>query len=337
MRTLSATTKRRLLVALLGAIALFFVGCAEQAPQDFLEPVGEVAKDQDSLWDITFGIAAVVFVIVQGLLIYAIVRFRAKPGREAAQFHGNTKVEVLLTVIPALILAGLAVPTVRTVFDLSVEREDSLQITVIARQFWWEYQYEDEEIITANELHIPTGRPVYLKLMGEDVIHSYWIPALGGKQDVVPGRINFLTYQTNEEGRFQGQCTEYCGLSHANMRIVAYAHSPDEFDQWVEDQQAEAADPTDSLAQQGQDVFMEGECINCHAIAGTDAQARTGPDLTHFGSRETFAGAMFTNTDENLAAWLNDPPGVKPGAKMPDYGLTSDEIDALVAYLQSLE
>ncbi|MGH2805746.1 MAG: cytochrome c oxidase subunit II [Actinomycetota bacterium] len=337
MSTLPVTTKRRLLIALLGVVALFLVGCAADAPQDVLKPEGPISRDQDSLWDITFGIAVVVFVIVQGLLVYAIVRFRARPGREAAQFHGNTKVEVLLTVVPALILAGLAVPTVRTIFDLSGEREGSLRVTVIARQFWWEYQYEDEEVFTANELHIPVGRPVYLKLMGEDVIHSYWIPALGGKQDVVPGRINYLTYQADKEGVYRGQCTEYCGLSHANMRIVAYAQSPEEFDQWVEDQQAEAESPTDSLAQQGEDIFLEGECINCHAIAGTDAQARTAPDLTHFASRDTFAGAMFRNTDENLAAWLDDPPAVKPGAKMPDYGLTADEIDALVAYLQSLE
>lgn len=336
MRNLSATTKRLVVAALAGA-ALVMSGCAEDAPQDYLEPVGPIAKEADKLWDITFAIAAVVFVIVQGLLVYAIVRFRARPGREAAQFHGNTKVEVVLTVIPALILAGLAVPTVQTIFDLSVEQKGSLQVTVIARQFWWEYQYEDSEVFTANELHIPVGQPVYLTLKGEDVIHSFWVPKLAGKQDVVPGRVNHLRLEADKPGVYQGQCTEYCGLSHANMRLVVYADSREDFDQWVLDQQQPAEDPVDSLAQQGQEVFLDGACINCHAIEGTDAQARLGPDLTHFASRGTFAGALFENNERNLAAWLRDPPAVKPGAKMPDYGLSSEEIDQLVAYLMSLE
>ena len=336
MRNLSATTKR-LVVAALAGIFLVMTGCAENAPQDYLEPVGPIAEEADRLWNITFTIAAVVFVIVQALLIYAIVRFRAKPGREAAQFHGNTKVEVVLTVIPALILAGLAVPTVQSIFDLAEEQEGSLQVRVVARQFWWEYQYEDEAIFTANELHIPTDQPVFLTLEGDDVIHSFWVPKLAGKQDVVPGRINTLRLEADEPGVYKGQCTEYCGLSHANMRLVVYADTREDFDQWVRDQQQPAADPTDSLAQQGQELFLEGSCINCHAIEGTDAQARLGPDLTHFASRDTFAGALFETNEQNLAAWLENPPGVKPGAKMPDYGLSSEEIDQLVAYLMSLE
>jgi cytochrome c oxidase subunit 2 len=317
--------------------------CAGDAPQDYINhPIGPSAVEADKLWNITFAIAAVIFVIVQGLLIYAIVRFRARPGREAAQFHGNTKVEVILTVIPALILAGLAVPTVRTIFTLAVEQEGALQVTVTAKQFWWQYEYEDLDVTTANELHIPVDRPVYLTLKGEDVIHSFWVPRLAGKQDVVPGRTNNLTIEAPRPGTFLGQCTEYCGLSHANMRLRVIAQEQSDFQQWVSEQQQPAGEAADSLAQEGEELFLEGQfpggqCINCHAIQGTDAQATTAPDLTHFASRDTFAGAMFERTDENLRRWLADPPAVKPGALMPDYGLTSDEIDALVAYLQSLE
>lgn len=337
MRT-PAGWRKRAFVALAGTFALLATACAGKAPQDYINnQAGPVARDADRLWDITFLIAAVIFFVVEGLLVFAIVKFRARPGREAAQFHGNTKVEVLLTAVPALILAGLAVPTVRGIFEVAEVPDNALNVTVTARQFWWDYEYTDEDLFTANELHIPTDRPVYLTLLGDDVIHSFWVPLLGGKQDVVPGRENYMTIQADEPGVYRGQCTEYCGLSHANMRIRVIAHEPDDFEAWVSDQQAEAASPTDSLAAEGEDLFLEGECINCHAVQGTDAQARVGPDLTHFGSRETFAGALFDTNEENLRAWLADPPAVKPGAKMPDYGLTSDEIDALVAYLMSLE
>ncbi len=337
MRT-PASWRKRAFVALAGMLTLLASACASNAPQDYINnQAGPVARDADRLWDITFAIAAAIFFIVEGLLIYAIVKFRARPGREAKQFHGNTKVEVLLTAVPALILAGLAVPTVRGIFDVAEVPRDALNVTVTARQFWWQYEYQDEGVFTANELHIPTERPVYLTLLGDDVIHSFWVPLLGGKQDVVPGRENYMTIEADKPGVYRGQCTEYCGLSHANMRLRVIAHTPEDFEAWVSDQQEDAAEPTDSLATEGEDLFMNGECINCHAVQGTDAQSRVGPDLTHFASRDTFAGALFDTDEENLRAWLADPPAVKPGAKMPDYGLASDEIDALVAYLLSLE
>ena len=325
-------------VALAGVLVLLASSCTGSAPQDYINyQEGPIARRADQLWDITFAIAVAIFFIVELLLIYAIVRFRARPGREAAQFHGNTKVEIVLTAVPALILAGLAVPTVSTIIDLSGRPDGALDVTVTARQFWLEYEYEDAGVITANELHIPIDQPVYLTLEGDDVIHSFWVPRLAGKQDVVPGRTNNMVIEADEPGSYRGQCTEYCGLSHANMRLRVIAHTESGFDQWLSDQQEEALSPTDSLAAEGEQLFMDGECINCHAIQGTDAQARTGPDLTHFASRETFAGALFQTNEKNLRDWLEDPPGVKPGAKMPDYGLAPDEIDALVAYLLSLE
>ena len=335
----NARARRRLLwVGAFLLFALIGTGCvtSDVGPQDFMTPEGPVARRADSLWNVTFAIAVIVFVIVQGLLVYAIVKFRHRPGRQAAQFHGNTKLEVVLTLIPALILAGLAIPTVKAIADLSEKPENALNITVTAKQFWWQYEYTDHGVITANEMHVPTGQYVYLTLEGADVIHSFWIPKLTGTQDVVPGRTNHMQFRADEPGEYYGQCKEYCGLSHANMRLRVIAHPPEEFEQWIADQQEEAQDPTDSLAREGQEIFMS-TCTNCHAIAGTDAQATTAPDLTHFASRGTFAGAMFENNTENLKAWIRDPVAVKPGSLMPDYGLTEEQIDAVVAYLQTLE
>lgn len=330
--------RRRAFVALVGLLTLVGTACASDAPQDYITGQnGPDAKRADELWDITFAIAVAIFFIVELLLIFTIVRFRARPGREAKQFHGNTKVEVILTVIPALILAALAVPTVQTIFDLSKRPDGALDVKVTARQFWWEYEYKDSGVITANEMYIPVDTPVYLTLQGEDVIHSFWVPKLAGKQDVVPGRTNQLTIQADDPGTYWGQCTEYCGLSHANMRLRVIATPQAEFEQWLSEQAQPAAPATDPVAAEGEKLFLQGQCINCHAVEGTDAQSRAGPDLTHFASRKTFAGALFENNTENLRAWLDDPPAVKPGAQMPDYGLSSEEIDALIAYLQSLE
>ncbi|HVF54273.1 MAG TPA: cytochrome c oxidase subunit II [Actinomycetota bacterium] len=326
---------RPLVILLVALCAVALAGCESSAPQDFLNhPEGPIARKQDGLWDLVFAVAVAIFVIVESLLVYTVVRFRQKPGRQAAQFHGNTKVEIILTLVPSLILAAIAVPTVKTIFELAEEPPGAMQVTVTARQFWWEYRYEDQQVVTANELHIPVDTPIRLRLEGADVIHSFWVPRLAGKQDVVPGRINFLTIEADDPGEYLGQCTEFCGASHANMRLRVYAHEQKDFDRWLADQQK----PADvDLASRGADLFMNGTCVNCHAIGGTDAAARTGPDLTHFASRNTFAGAMFDTNRENLVSWLADPPAMKPGSLMPDYGLSNEEIDALVEFLLSLE
>lgn len=337
MRPSDLRLRRALLGAALLALLFLFPACASDAPQDFLNnQAGPNAKKADQLWDVTFLIASVIFVIVEGLLVYALIRFRHKPGREAADFHGNTRLEVVLTLVPAVILAGLAIPTLKTIFDIAREQKGAIEITVTARQFWWQYEYEDFGFATANELHIPTGAPVHLNFRGVDVIHSYWIPRLTGAQDVVPNRDNELTFSADEPGRYMGQCKEFCGLSHANMRLLVFAHEPKDFETWVLQQQSPARPASTDVAA-GEKLFLEGECVNCHAIQGTDAAATTAPDLTHFASRETFGGATFELTEENLATWLRDPPAMKPGALMPDYGLSEQQISQLVAYLMSLE
>ena len=330
--------KRACLGAAVAALAIVLSGCASNAPQDFITyQEGDVAKQADEIWDITFAIAVAIFFIVEGLLVYALIRYRHKPGRQPQDFHGNTRLEVVLTLVPALILAGLAVPTIRTIFSLGTEPTNALQVTVTARQFWWEYEYPDFGVITANELHIPEDQPVFITLKGADVIHSFWVPRLGGTQDVVPGRDNTMYIEADDPGkRYLGQCKEFCGLSHANMRLIVFTHTKEEFESWAEEQAADRVAPTGEAAQ-GEQVFLETGCVNCHAIRGTEAAGRTAPDLTHFGSRETFAGAIFDNNEANLTDWLRDPPAVKPGSLMPDYGLTDEQIQQLVAYLMSLK
>jgi cytochrome c oxidase subunit II len=314
-------------------------------------PGGPYAEEADKLWDIVFPIAAGIFIVVEAFLVFAIVRFRHRPGREAAQFHGNTKVEVALTAIPALILAGIAVPTVQTIFDFAREPTNALNVRVTAHQFWWEFRYPDLGIVTANEMYVPVDEPVRVQIVGgetdlvdgsAEVIHSFWPARLAGKQDVIPGRENLITFEASEEDRYIGLCTEFCGLSHANMRFVVVAVDRPEFEQWIDDLKAEA--PEDPSVAEGRDLFETGAenmaqpCASCHSVdATTIDQAFPGPNLDGFASRERFAAETFPNDDESLSAWLAGPADVKPGAKMPDLNLNQEQINALIAYLRTLE
>ncbi len=333
----NAFTSRR--VRSLGGAALLLVltACAENAPMDTMEPAGPVSRRILNLSEPVFLIAGVFLVLVPALVLYCVVKFRDKPGPEPEQVHGNTKLEVGWTLIPALILFAIAIPTIKTIFDLSKKPVDALNITVIGHQYWWEYRYDDLGITTANELNIPAGVPVELDLESVDVIHSYWIPPLAGKTDVIPGRTNHMSFEADEPGTYLGQCTEFCGLSHANMRATAVAHTPADFNTWVARQRsAVPAPPEGSPAAEGLALFNGKGCAGCHTVAGV-SQGKVGPDLTHLQSRTTFAGSMFALDDENMRTWLEDPPAVKPGSLMPDLGLTEDEITQLIAYLETLQ
>ncbi len=331
--------RNRRLAAFSATLFLFLAGCAENAPQDYLRPEGPVARQIDSLINPVFVVAGVVFVLVQGLVLYVIVKFRARPDSpEPEQVHGNTRLEVGWTLVPALILVCVAVPTIATIFDIARTPENPVNVTVTARQFWWEYTYEDLGVVTANELRMPVGRPVHLTLNSIDVIHSYWIPKLAGKMDVVPGRSNRMHVIADAPGEYLGQCTEFCGDSHANMRNKAIAMAPGDFDAWVAGQRAPApAPPPGSPAEQGLTVYNQRGCGSCHTIAGL-SEGIIGPDLTHFATRTTFAGSMLDNNDANLRRWLSDPQGVKPGNQMiiPGGRLSPDEVTSLIAYLNTL-
>lgn len=339
-------TGKRGLFALLALLVVLLTACEmpSAGPQDFLSDLSSKQTQRaDTLWDITFAIAVVIFVIVEGLIVYALIRFRARPGREAKQFHGNTKVEIILTVIPSLILAGLAVPTVQTILENSERPEGALNVQVVAKQFWWEYNYPDLGVVTANELHIPVDQPTYVEITAatNDVIHSFWVPRLTGSQDAVPGRTNITLMTPTETGEFWGQCKEFCGLSHSRMRLRVIVETQEEFEAWVAEQKAEAVEPTDSLAQEGKELFLGSACAGCHAIGGTDAAGISGPNLTHLASRGTFAGAMFDLNEENLRRWVANAPALKPGVLMPsgtgELGLSQDDVNAIVAYLLTLE
>jgi cytochrome c oxidase subunit II len=346
--------------ASVAGLVLLVAGCAAgDLPQNALDPAGPYAQIKDNLWRLVFPIAVAVFVLVQGGILYTVFKFRDRGEPDLPrQVHGNTRLEIIWTIIPALILVGIAVPTVQTIFELAGDPgDDALQVRVIGKQYWWEFEYlgdEGQGVVTANELHIPTGRDVRLTLESqsavvpegpEGVIHSFWVPRLAGKSDVIPGQLRAMTLAADEPGVYPGQCAEYCGLSHSRMRFRVIAHEPAEFEAWLQARIEPAAEPIDGLAVQGQDLFEDLACIACHALDGhpafadrEDAGPRIGPNLTHFASRGVFAGGIFENDDaEQLRAWLANPPGVKAGAQMPDLGLTDEQIDALIAYLQTLE
>jgi cytochrome c oxidase subunit II len=333
--------------------------CGNDNDQNALQPKGKYARTEDRLWDIVFPIAAVVGILVFVLIIVAMIRFRERPGNtNPKQVHGNTPLEIGWTIAPALLLAILAVPSVKAIFDVAENPKDSVPIRVVGHQYFWEYQYMDSDpndnadaqvlFSTANELVIPTETDVELFVTSVDVIHSFWIPELAGKQDAVPGRSVRLLMAADDPGTYRGQCGEFCGLSHANMRAVAIAKTPEEFDAWMTQQEAVPPAPTTGAAAEGAGLFTSVGCVACHQNAGYDPTgAQIGPNLTHVRSRNLYAGAIFDfawgtpEGREQLERWIHDAPHEKPGVTMRDFSvgdsaLTQDQLDALVAYLESL-
>ncbi len=310
-----------------------------------MRPTADLGFQIDGLFRLILWLAAAVFVIVEGLLIYVAIRYRARPGQPPPRrVHGHTLLEISWTLAPAVILIIVAVPTIQTILRTQgTPRADALEVSVIGHQWWWEYRYSQSGVVTANELHLPLGRPVVLAMTSADVIHSFWAPRLGGKRDLISGRTNRIQFTPDSIGVFSGQCAEFCGESHANMGLRVVVEDSAAFAAWTAGQ-LRAPAPPDSLSEateEGLEAFRRlrqpasNSCIACHTIQGVSAGV-LGPNLTHVGSRATIAGGTLPNTPESLARWLSDPPGVKPGSKMPRVGLTQPEITALVAYLQSL-
>jgi cytochrome c oxidase subunit II len=366
LRETEGTVRKRLLwaTAAIGPL-LLLAACAPNATQDTLQPKGPYAEELKDLFVPVFWVAVFVFVVVEGGIVWITIRYRHRKGRDRipAQIHGNTRLEIGWTIAPALILAGVMVPTVASIWDLARKPpEEALNVTVRGLQWWWDFEYTDEDmrtnygdrlpIRTADVLVIPEDRVVYLSLegaggqiIGNDVVHSFWIPELAGKQDVVPGRTNHILMQADEPGMYEGQCAEFCGLQHGRMLVRVRALSAEDWEAWVINQKGEAVTPSDPLASRGMGLFLgqlsggRGSCIECHAVGGTDAANPAGPELTHFAdpTHECFAGCNWDTTDRKaLEAWLRNPDAVKMGSKMPNYHLTEEEIDALVAYLYSL-
>ncbi len=325
---------------------IFLAGCAG-APTIISHASTNAQAITNLMWGYS-AVAALGFLLVEGLLIFTIIRFRHKGAdrlEKAAiprQIEGNRFFELAWTIVPALLLLIIFFFTVVTLWAIlnrpSTASADPQVVNVraVGHQWWWEFQYPDLKITTANELHTPVDALVYVTVDSVDVIHSFWVPQMGGKIDVIPGHLNSTWFQPTETGTFVGECSEYCGTEHANMRLDLVVETLDQYNAWVKQQQAPLPSLTGAAAQ-GEQVFLNGTCINCHAINGTSATGKVGPNLTHMGSRKILAGGVLTNTPENLAAWLADPPGIKPGVKMPKLGLTNDQIQQLVEFLESLQ
>jgi len=334
---------RRLL--LLGALAVVLAGCSvigiPDSPLNSLDPEGPFAQRIDSLFWPVFWVATAIFVLVEGAVLVAALLFRDRPGRkEPRQIHGNNKLEILWTVIPAVILAGVAVPTVRGIIDLTTCGAGAYPVEIIGHQWWFEYRYPEDNVETATVLVIPAGREVCATMTSADVLHNYWVPQLNGKRYLVPGQETTLRLQADEPGDYRGQCAEFCGLAHSLMRADVRALSEDDFAAWIESQQRPAAEPAEGTpAAAGLEVFVN-RCTQCHTIDPVNivpADAFNGPNLTHFMNRGWIAGGALVYTPENLERWLANPPEVKPGSFMPDLGLTQEEIDALIAYVETLQ
>ena len=328
-------------LAVSGILYYWFHEAASLGPgfQGTMEPASDNAETIQEVYVLVFWLAAAVFVGVMILTLAFSLMFKEQEGVEAVQTHGNSRLEILWTFIPIVIVAVMAVPTFSAIVQIEGDApEEAMEVTAIGHQWWFEFQYPDSDVTTATDLHVPVGQPVLVNLQSVDVIHSFWVPRLMGKKDMVPGHENQIWFTPTEEGVFLGQCAEFCGLSHAKMRFRVIVHSPEDYAAWLENAQSPAAEPQEELAQRGLEVFSNpaSQCIACHTIEGVSA-GTLGPNLTHVGSRTAIAGAWLENTPENMAEWIRQPDLVKPGSLMPDTGLSEEDIEAVVAYLQSLQ
>ncbi len=327
------------------SLLLMLAACGTDEPLTTISPRSDVAGDIQGLYSLIFWAAVFVFVVVEGLLVYAVIRYRRRPGDGIPpQSHGHRLLEIGWTLAPIAILVVVVIPTWQVIFKTADAPDGAMRVEVMAHQWWWEVRYPGLGVVTANEVHVPVGSPVTVQLETADVIHSFWVPRLSGKRDMVPGRVNAIWFTPEATGTFLGQCAELCGESHANMKFQVVVQEQAEFDAWVEAQRR-APDPPQGLAATGASLFLSKGCLACHTIEGTVALGVIGPNLTHVGGRSTLGAGMMNNTPDEMARWLRDPSAVKPGNIMTRDGamytnaalaLTEDDIAALAAYLGGL-
>jgi cytochrome c oxidase subunit 2 len=314
------------------------------SPTSIFAPASTPAKSIFGLSLFVLAVTGAIFLVVFALLFYSVVKFRKRRNdddREPPQVYGSNQVELAWTIIPILIVVALFMATARViaVVQKTSPPSNAIAVTAIGHQFWWEYRYPDLGVVTANELHVPVSDPVdptptFIKLLSADTDHSFWVPRLGGKTDLIPNHPNSMWIDPQETGVYLGQCAQYCGTQHAKMLLRVYVQSRGEFDRWIR-QQRQPAFVNEAVAQ-GQRIFETTACINCHTVSGTVANGRFGPDLTHLMSRDTIAAGAVLNTPENLRRWILNPDQIKPGSLMPAMELNEQELDALTAYLETL-
>jgi cytochrome c oxidase subunit II len=334
--------------SLLGLLLSATAACGgvETYPQTWVVPQSDFAESLWGLQQMLNVLGVAVAILVFAGLGYIMYKFRYQPGApEPQQVHGNTRLELIWTLIPALLIAVIAVPTVRVIFETQPEPpEDALVVEAVGWQWWWEFRYPmgADTVVTANEIHIPVGRPIVVKIRAADVVHNFWVPQMGGKRYAIPGRVNSIIFTAREPGVYLGQCAEFCGESHALMKKRLIAHSPEGFEEWLRNEASPAIEPPAMLAAQDSAIVLGRQltvtsCAACHVIRGTQAEfGRLGPDLTHLARRTTLASGIMDNNATNLAAWIHNPQAIKPGALMPAMGLSDQEVQYIVAYLQTL-
>jgi cytochrome c oxidase subunit II len=307
-------------------------------------PASTPAKSILNLSIFVLVITGIIFVVVFTLLAYSVVKFRGRAtdaGREPAQVYGSTQIELAWTIIPILIVVVLFLATARVIHTIQDAREpaNAVEVTVIGHQYWWEFRYPKLGIVTANELHIPVSNPdhptpTFLQLLSADTDHSFWVPELAGKTDLIPNHPNRMWLDPQRTGVFFGQCAQYCGAQHAKMLLRISVDGPEDFAAWVQAQQKPAAEDAGAIA--GRRVFEGNACMNCHRVDGTSADGRFGPDLTHLMSRATIAAGAAENTHDNLRLWIQNPAATKPGSLMPAMQLSDADLDAVVSYMETL-
>jgi len=313
------------------------------SPTTIFAPVSTPANEIAGLGVLVISMSGAIFAVVCGLLVYTIVRFRRTHDEtnEPAQVYGSNQVELAWTVVPMLIVVVLFLATagVITRVQEAGQPDEALHVVAIGHQFWWEYRYPGSDVVTANELHVPVSdaghpAPTVITLLSADADHSFWVPRIAGKTDLIPNRVNSTWIEPTETGLYLGQCAQYCGTQHAKMLLRVYVETRAAFDRWIAGQRRPVE--IDATVSTGRRIFQRTSCVNCHTIAGTAANGRFGPDLTHVMSRDTIASGVAPNTRENLRRWIRNPDDIKPGSRMPSMNLTEQELDAVTAYLASL-
>ena len=336
-------------VIALGLVASALLSACGTSPS-VLSPSGPIADKEAWIFWFILVVATIIFVGVTSVLLYSVFRFRDRPGApEARQFHGNTTLEIVWTIVPSLLLFVILAVTVGTMFAIaSPPTPATITVNAIGHQWWWEFQYPDSKVVTADELHVPVGAVVHVNLISDNVIHSFWIPQLAGKTDVIPGHDNSMWFQATATGQYRGECAEFCGTQHAHMDFVVVVQPMADYTTWIAQQQSGAAKPLANTPEAaGQHVFLTSGCVSCHVISGVAniGKVHIGPDLTHFGSRLWIAGGVLDNNPQNLQDWILHAQTVKSGVDMPSFdgsspgtqALSSVQINELVAYLESLK
>lgn len=330
------------LLLCLGASSVLLSGC--QGMQSALDPAGPQSARIGRLWWLMFWICSAVYVLVIGALIYAVRR-----GHRREQADQTPEVERTATkAIGAAVAMTVAILFVFLIADFSTGRAitalqspEGIEIKVTGHQWWWDFEYQaqvaSQQVRTSNEIHIPTGRPVKLTMTSQDVIHSFWVPNLHGKTDLLTGYQTVTWIEADRPGLYRGQCAEYCGPQHAHMALAVVAESPEQFSAWIDNQRRPAPQPATAEQQRGEQLFLTRACVMCHQIRGTTAGGRTAPDLTHLATRQFIAAGTLANNRGNLGGWVVDPQHIKPGNKMPPNELSGEELTALLSYLQSLK